>query len=142
VQLVLFQLLFGVLIGGILIFNYQEVAWLSREASRYASVHGSGYAQQTGNPSPTKANILSKVVLPVAATLDPNQLTVQIYLVDGVTGVATDWDSSNKAPYTTATGGGNVANRVRVQVSYQFASPIFFTAPIPMQSISEVPMSF
>jgi Flp pilus assembly protein TadG len=142
VQLVLFLLLFGVLVGGIGIFNYQEVAWLSRDASRYASVRGSGYAQATGKSSPTAQDILTQVVLPEAATMDPNQLTVQIYLVNGVTGAATDWDSSNKAPYTTDSSGVNVANRVRVQVSYRWAAPIFLGAPIPMQSTSETAMSF
>jgi Flp pilus assembly protein TadG len=140
VQLVLFLFLFGILLGGTAIFNYQEVAWLSREASRYASVHGRGHAQETGNASPTEQDILNQVILSRAAALDATQLSMQIYLVNGATGAATDWDSSDKSP-TTTVNGATVANRVRVLVTYRWISPILF-GPISMSSTSETAMSF
>jgi Flp pilus assembly protein TadG len=142
IQPVCFTLLFGILFGGILIFNYQQVAWLSREASRRASVRGDQYAQVTGKTSPTQADILQTVVLPLATTMDPSQLTLEVFLIDGSTGAATSWDSSNKAVSAVQSDGSKVANRVRVRVTYVWGSTIFTGAPITLQSTSEVPMSF
>jgi Flp pilus assembly protein TadG len=142
VQPVCFLLLFGILFGGLLILNYQQVAWLSREASRQASVRGNQYAQQTGKASPTQADILQNVVLPLAATMDPSQLTVQVFLIDGTTGAATPWDSSDKAVYIVLSDGSKVANKVRVVVTYVWVPTILTTGPISLQSVSEVPMAF
>src|SRR5262249_25234154 len=99
IQPVCFILLFGILLGGILTFNYQEVAWLCREASRRTSVRGNQYSQLTGKASPTEAEIRQNYVLPFVAAMDPSQLTVEVFLIDGTSGTATSWDSSNKAVY-------------------------------------------
>src|SRR5262249_49100260 len=115
---VFFTLLFGIFLGGILIFNHQQVAWLSREASRRVSVRGNQYAQETNKTSPTEAQILQNVILPLAAAMDTTKLTVEIYLIDGTTGAATRWDSSSKAVYVVQTDGSKVYNRVRVRVVY------------------------
>jgi Flp pilus assembly protein TadG len=141
-QAVWFVLLFGILLGGILIFNYQEVAWLSREASRRASVRGNQYAQQTGKPSPTQADILQTVVLPLASTMDPSQLTVEVFLVDGSTGAVTPWDGSDKAVYVVLGDGSKVANRVRVRVTYVWGPTFLTGGAITVQSVSEAPMAF
>jgi Flp pilus assembly protein TadG len=137
---VFFILLFGIFRGGILIFNHQEVAWLSREASRRVSVRGDQYAQVTGKASPTEAQIVQNVVLPLAAAMNPSQLTVEIYLVDGTTGTATRWDLSNKAVFVVQSDGSKVYNKVRVRVAYVWT--LLTTTPINLQSISEVPMEF
>lgn len=142
VQPVCFLLLFGILTGGIFIFNYQEVAWLSRETSRRASVRGSQYAKETGNASPTTADLRQNVVLPLAAAMDPNNLTVQVFLVDGSTGAAADWDSSNKSISVVESDGSNVANTVRVIITYQWTPLYPLTASITLQATSEVPMAF
>jgi Flp pilus assembly protein TadG len=137
---VFFILLFGIFLGGIQILNYQEVAWLSREASRRVSVRGNLYAQQTNKASPTEAEIMQNVVLPLAVAMDPNQLTVEVFLVDGSSGTATRWDSSSKAVYVVQPDGSKVFNRVRVQVNY--ASTLLTATPINLEAISEVPMAF
>jgi Flp pilus assembly protein TadG len=137
---VYFILLFGIFLGGILIFNHQEVAWLSREASRRASVRGDQYALETGKPSPTEAQIRQNVILPLAAAMDTSKLTVEVYLIDGTTGTATRWDSSDKAVYVILTDGSKVYNRVRVHVVY--ASTLLSPTPINLQAVSEVPMAF
>jgi Flp pilus assembly protein TadG len=142
VLFVWFLLLFGILLGGVMVFDYQQVAWLSREASRRASVRGSQYAADTGNVSPTRADLLQNVVLPLATALDPNQLTLEVFLVDGSTGAVTDWDSSNKAVYVVLSDGSKVANRVRVRVTYVWTPSFVNGGPISMQSISEVPMAY
>jgi Flp pilus assembly protein TadG len=137
---VFFTLLFGIFLGGILTFNYQEVAWLSREASRRVSVRGDQYSQTTNKASPTEAEIRQNVVLPLAAAISPTKLTVEVYLVDGATGTATRWDSSTKAVFVIQTDGSKVYNKVRVHIVY--ASTLLSSTPINLDAVSEVPMSF
>src|SRR5215211_5088715 len=43
---VTFFLLFALVVGGIGIFRYQQVAHLARETARYAAVHGGQYAKE------------------------------------------------------------------------------------------------
>jgi Flp pilus assembly protein TadG len=43
-----FLLLFGLIIGGLGVFRYQEVASLARAGARYASTHGAQYRKDTG----------------------------------------------------------------------------------------------
>ena len=86
------------------------------------------------------AEIRQTVILPLATTLDPNRLTVQIFLIDGSTGAATDWDSSDKAVHVVTSDGSKIANRVRVSITY--SSTLLSPTPINLQSISEVPMAF
>lgn len=75
---VTFFLLFGLLIGGMGVFRYQEMASLAREGARYAIVHGSQYQQVTGNPSATAADVYNNVLLPKMVSLDPAQLTYSV----------------------------------------------------------------
>jgi hypothetical protein len=74
--------------------------------------------------------------------MDPTQLTVQVFLIDGGAGTATSWDSSDKSVYVVLSDGSKVANRVRVIVTYTWKPSILNPTPITMQSISEAPMAF
>jgi Flp pilus assembly protein TadG len=140
IQPVCFTLLFAIFLGGILIFNYQEVAWLSREASRRVSVRGNQYSQQTGKASPTEAQILQNIILPLVSAMDTSKLTVQVFLIDGTSGTATAWDSSTKAVYVIQPDGSKVYNKVRVHIVY--ASTLLGPTPINLDAVSEVPMCF
>ncbi len=137
---VFFILLLGIFLGGILIFNHQEVAWLSREASRRLSVRGDQYSQDTGKASPTEAEIRQNIVLPLAAAIDSTKLTIQVFLIDGSTGTATPWDASNKSVYVLQADGSRVNNRVRVQITY--ASTLLSLKPTNLQAVSEVAMVY
>ncbi len=75
---VTFLLIFGLIIGGLGVFRYQEVASLAREGSRYASVHGAMYEQVTGKPAATPADVYNNAILPKAVALDPKQLTYSV----------------------------------------------------------------
>ena len=86
-----FLIILGLLIGAMGVFRYQEVASLAREASRYASVHGSKYHQVTGKPSATATDIHDNVIIPRAVALDPSKITYSV-----------TW-SPNKKPGSTVT---------------------------------------
>lgn len=138
---VTFLLLLGLLIGGLGVFRYQEVAWLSREAARYAAVRGSDYQKETGNTPPTQQQIIDDVVKTMAAAMDKTKLTVTVFWIDGVGNKAVPWDSSTKAP-TGVGPNGTVSHRVRVTVTYQWMPEAFLVGPINLKSTCEIPMAF
>jgi Flp pilus assembly protein TadG len=138
----LFLLLFGLIVGGMGIYRYQAVACMAREAARYAAVRGSDWQMTMDQPSPTQQQIAQEIVAPLAAAMDATQINTNVELVNGVTGVVTPWDSSNKAPTSLNASRQPVANRVRVTVSYPWYPEILLGGPINLQSVTETPMSF
>lgn len=125
-------LLIGLVVGGLGIFRFQQVAHSAREASRWASVHGSDYAQETGNPAAAATDVYSQGILPNAAGLDPSQLTY-----------AVTWNTTN-SPYHQTTVNGQtvkVTNTVAVTVTYQWI-PEAFLGGITLSSTSVAVMSY
>src|SRR5262249_3673567 len=101
-----FLLILGLIIGGLGILPYQQVAHLARDAARYAAVRGGQYWTETGQAPPTEQAVRNFVVNQSAAlNADPATLSVQVFhnitSVDasGTNTVMTvQWDSSQKAP--------------------------------------------
>lgn len=138
----LFLLLFGLIVGGVCVFRYQQVALLAREAARYTSVRGTSCQKETNQPPPTAAQIAQQVVLPMSAGMEPDRVTVQVQWVSPASNTVVDWDSSRKSPTSLDKQGNPVANRVRVTVTYVWDAGILFPAPLTLQSVCEIPMSF
>src|SRR5260370_29294594 len=84
-----FMLVFGLIIGGLGVFRYQEVGFLAREGSRYASLHGATYQLETGKPAATASAVYNNAILPKAVALDPSKLTYSVA-----------WNPDNKAGST------------------------------------------
>src|SRR4051794_4360825 len=137
---VVFLLVLGLLVGAAGVFRYQEMASLARRASRYASVHGTQYAKDTGNPAatPTVSGLAppgSDIYNNVAANaviLDPSRLTCSV-----------SYNSAN-SPYRTSTVNGLVVattNTVSVTLSYQWI-PEAFLGGITLTSTSVTPMCY
>jgi len=139
---VLFLLLLGVIVGGMGVFRYELVACMACEGSRYAAVRGGDWQRESGQPAPTATQITSDVIVPMAVSMDPANLTVRVECVNGVTGAVTDWDASDKSPTSLNAAGDPVANRVRVTVSYRWSPEWFFGGPIDLRSVSESPASY
>ena len=51
---VAFTFIIGMVVMGFLVYYYYQVASLAREGARYASVHGTQYAADTGNGVPRR----------------------------------------------------------------------------------------
>jgi len=122
----------GLLVGSMGIFRYQEMASLSREAARYASVHGTQYAKVAGVTAPTPAEIYTAVVVDKAVALDLSRLNYSI-----------TYDTNN-APSHIVIATGDVTphtNKVRVTLSYQWI-PEAFLGGITLSSTSEMTMSY
>jgi Flp pilus assembly protein TadG len=116
---ILFLFVIGLMVGGLGIFRYQEVAWLAREGARYASVHGAKYQQVTGKPAATPADVYQSAILPKMVSLDPSQLSYQV-----------TW-SPNNQPGSTVT----------VTITYNWSPEAFFKTTT-LTSTSVMPMSY
>jgi Flp pilus assembly protein TadG len=155
---VLFILMAGMLIGGMGIFRYQQVAYLAREAARYASVHGGEYQQANAAaitagtmPNVTEDYITTNIVKANAAGLDTSSLTVTVkfnmssgsYGWDDTAHNGSRWPYSTKT-VTTASGSTNYSetNTVSVTVSYDWTPELYITGPITLTSTAVMPMSY
>jgi Flp pilus assembly protein TadG len=127
-----FLILLGLIIGGLGIFRYQQVARLARDASRWASVHGTQYALDTKNPAATAQDVYNQVIAPNATTLDLSRLTYTV-----------TWNTDN-SPFHTATVNGQqvkVANTVTVTINYKWI-PESFLGAITLGSTSVSVVSY
>ncbi len=134
---VVFMIMLGIILLGIAVFRFQQVAYISREASRWASVHGALYASDTGNSAATAGDVYTKAILPNAAGMVAENITYSV-----------TWNTSNQQTHTTTrvdptTGQTQVVpvtNIVSVTVTYTWNTGLFGT--IPVSSTSTVPMSY
>ena len=130
---VFFLLILSLLVGAAGVFRYSQLASLSREAARYASVHGGQYAQEMKVTAPAPADIYNNVVLPMAVGFDTSQLNYSI-----------TYNSSNWPFHTTLDANNNVIpiqNTVTVTLTYQWL-PEAFLGGITLSSTSVMPMSY
>src|SRR5437868_11004523 len=70
-----FFVIFAIIVGGLGIFRYQQVASAAREGARWASVHGGQYAQETKKAAATPSDMYTSASLPAANALDTSHLT-------------------------------------------------------------------
>ena len=132
---ILFLMILGIILLGIGVFRYQQVAHIAREAARWASVHGARYAQETGQPAATANDVYNNVIVPQAAGMGLENLTYSI-----------TWDTSNTQTHTVTVGTGSaatvqtVSNNVIVTVTYTWNTGLF--GSIPVSSTSVTPMNY
>jgi len=72
---VLFLLILGVILLGISVFRYQQVSHISREASRWASVHGATYAKENNTTAASPQDICDKAITPFASGMSTQGMT-------------------------------------------------------------------
>jgi len=96
-------LIYGIMSGAIMVLVTDEVATVSREGARFASVHGYEYGQTMHLPPATAADI-QNFCLAQGVTLDPSKMTVNV-----------SWMSSNR-----------MNNYVTVEVHYQWEGLAIF----------------
>ena len=120
---VVMMLILGTCSTAMGVYYYQLVATLAHEGARYASVHGTQYAADTGNPPATAADIYNNAILPMAVGLNPSHLTPP---------PSVTWNATN-SPYN---------NSVSVTVTYQWTPDLYITGPLYLTSTSVMPMSY
>lgn len=130
---VLFLLILALLVGGAGIFRYSQLASLAREGARYASVHGTQYAQEMNVTAPTPDQIFNNVIVPMAVAFDTTQM-----------GYSITYNTSNSPYYTILDSNNNVVpvqNTVTVTLTYNWL-PEMFLGGITLSSTSVMPMSY
>ncbi len=137
---VLFALVCGIVTGGVAVFQHQQVACLAREGARWAAVRGAQSETDTGRPPPTRDDIVSAAVLPLAVGMDPARLDVRVEWVDRGANAVVDWDSAPKDLRSVAPGGEYVSNAVRVTVTYRCAPGVLGNA-VTVRSTAEQSLS-
>jgi Flp pilus assembly protein TadG len=149
---VLFFVVLATIVGANGIFQYQQVAYLAREAARYASTHGGEYEQENDTaiqagtlPNVTEDYLKNSVIYPQMVWMDKSNMTVTT-MFNQPSGCAT-WDSTtNRWPsalWTDANGTQySVTNTVSVTVTYQWYPILFLSGPITLTSTSVMPMCY
>jgi Flp pilus assembly protein TadG len=151
-----FLMILGTITGGIGIFNYQEMAFLAREAARYASTHAGQYAKENASaitaktlPTVNQAYITSNLVNPKASLLKSSNLSVSIVFNSSNNPTGTTWDTAlangtnwPNTPVTISSTTYQETNTVSVTVSYTWYPLHFLGGPITLQSTSTVPVCY
>ena len=129
---VTFVLVLGLMIGAAGIFRYQETAALAREAARWASVHGTQWAKETGNTAATATDIYNNAIAPNVVALDASQLSYSV-----------SWNSTNDPAHTVIVNGNvqYVTNTVTVTVNYNWI-PELYLGGVTLTSTSVAQMSY
>jgi hypothetical protein len=141
IPLVIFLLL-AMVIGGMGVLRYQQVACQAREAGRFAMVHGGDFQLFTNAASPTQQEILQQIVEPMAVGMAPEALTVEVLWIDQATGKTYAWESASRDVLSITALGEYVTNTVRVTVSYQWTPDFLGVGPLLLKSTSETPMAY
>ena len=114
-----FLLLFGLIVGALGVFRYQEVASLAREGSRYASVRGQQYQLMTSKPAATADDVFNNAIAPRAVILTPSQLSSTV-----------TWNPDNRQ-----------GSSVTVTVTYQWV-PEAYLGGLTLSSTTTTPISY
>ncbi len=127
---VLFLLIIGLIVVGLGVYRYQQVAALAREGARFASVRGGNYAQDTGAATADQGAV-DAYVKTKAAGLDPTLITCTV-----------TWDDASKSPNYLANPATNQfrTNYVTVTVSYTWTPEALFGTQT-MTSTSRMPLT-
>jgi Flp pilus assembly protein TadG len=126
-----FFLIFATIVGGLGVFRYQQVASLAREGARWASVHGSDYALETGQPAATPEDVFNTAIQPLAVALDASQLTYSV-----------TWDSSNEPLTVHSNYEDPLGNTVTVRVNYTWFPEMYLAGPFTLTSTSTAQMVY
>jgi Flp pilus assembly protein TadG len=128
---IVFFIVFAIIIGGLGIFRYQQVASAAREAARWACVHGGEYAMGTGQPAATPQDIYTNAILPAASALDPDSLSYQV-----------TWDQNNMPLSVDENYETPFGNTVTVTVTYQWFPEMYLVGPFALTSTSTAQMAY
>lgn len=133
------MVLMSLIVGGMGMFRYQQIARLAREAARYASVHCEDYAYETDNATATPSSIYNNVIVPNAVGLDLSRLTYSVVGFDGQ-----PLSLTNNAIYRTTTVNGQtvyMTNTVSVTINYQWI-PEAYLGGLTMSSTAVCVISY
>ena len=136
-----FTLLLAIMLLGLAVFRYQEVAHMAREGSRYASTHGGQYGKENNAMPPDRDTIYTNAILPHAAGMEAGSITCDVVWYTSATGVANKNPTRTTTTTDSSTGLSKVtkiSNTVSVKVSYQWNTGFFGTIPVSSTSVNTI----
>ncbi len=143
-----FFLIFGLLVGALGIFRYQEVSHLAREGARYASTHGGRYSEDgmpttTGVPAVNSSSDLLSYLQGQTALLDSSKLNVDVSWTAPSTVTPKNYPTyMDTNPNLIPPGQVVDQNYVIVTVSYQWFPELYLVGPFTLSSKSQMAMSY
>jgi Flp pilus assembly protein TadG len=123
-------IILGLLVAGMGIFRYQQVASLAREGARWASVHGGQYAHEHATAAATSDSVRKEAILPRAVALDHGQLTCTV-----------TWNGGNWPNHAVSDNGRAKSDTVSVTVTYRWL-PEWRFGGITLTSTSVMPIHY
>jgi hypothetical protein len=152
---VTFLLIFGLIVGGMGVFRYQEVAALARQGARYASTHGANFRkdanQGVGEPGAGAGQSEGKLWYQTDPALDagadPRWSQViydgavrdHLFALDpGRVQVRVGWPPVINQPDKPDNWPGS---QVSVTVTYEWFPEVFLVGPINLTSTSTMPIT-
>jgi Flp pilus assembly protein TadG len=128
---IVFFLVFAIIVGGLGVFRYQEVAALAREGARFASVHGAQYEKETKKTAATAEDVYTNAMAPGAVGLDPSKLSYSV-----------TWNHNNWPLWVDEDAEHPIGNTVTVTVTYQWIPEMYLAGPITLTSTSTAQMLY
>ena len=149
-----FLLVAGLVVCAMGVFRYQQMAYLAREAARYAAVHAGEYQQENAAaikagtlPNVTDSYLTTNIVQANAVSLDPSSLQVAVKI--STSNGTYDWDDTanngQRWPYSLKTINGtnySLTNTVSVTLTYQWVPEWFLSGPLTLTSTAVMPMCY
>jgi Flp pilus assembly protein TadG len=128
---IVFFLIFAIIVGGLGVFRYQEIAAAAREGARWASVHGGQYAEEKNLPAATAADVYNNAIVPAAFGLDLAKLSYTV-----------TWNQNNMPFSVTNSAQAPIGNTVTVTVNYQWVPEMYLVGPFNLTSTSTAQMMY
>jgi hypothetical protein len=136
------------------VFRYQQMAYLAREAARYAAVHAGEYQQENAAaitagtlPNVTSSYLTTNIVQANAVSLDTSSLQVAVKI--NTSNGSYDWDDTanngQRWPYSLETINGttySLTNTVSVTLTYQWVPEWFLAGPLTLTSTAVMPLCY
>lgn len=126
-------MIFGLMIGGLGVFRYQEMSSLARRAARWASVHGQQWGQDTNHTPASSTDIYNNAIAPYLVILNSANLHYSV-----------SYNADNRAGSSFIQNGDVKLrnNTVTVTVSYDWVPEALLGAGVTLSSTSVMPMSY
>lgn len=138
---VLFLIVFAIILLGLAVFRLQQVAHTSREASRWASVHGTQYAKENATTAATPQDVYANAIEPYAVGMQAEGITYSVTWNTDANGKPIKTPTRIVQVVDPATGLTKdvpVSNTVTVTVTYTWDTGLFGTIPVSSTSVNTI----
>jgi Flp pilus assembly protein TadG len=122
----LFMIILGIILLGMAVFRYQQVAHCAREGARWAAVHGAKYSRENTKPATTAADIFTNAIKPQAAGMGLSGLAYAVTWTEDQEQSSTNKITAPSGTVTLVT----KSNIVSVTVTYTWNTGLFGTIPV------------